>query len=1456
MRNLAVAFVSLFVPALLACGGEVEVQPTVATLTPVRGTVQIRGQEPRGTSRVEPNTSIELAAGALARLDLDVGARVLLGEGALSVDASQRLAVEAGRAFVETRGEPVQLRAGEVSLQTRDAGFSVSRLDGAVSVYVVRGEVGWAGGGDAAGVIGPGEQVDIQGGEARARPLALWEDWTHGWAEAGPADATRPVGVGSLEGRVPEEVGRARWPLVVRRLDVRVRIVRDLAITEIDQVFFNPASESLEGLYRVQVPEGAILSRFAVDREGRLVDGYVRERAQAERAYTQQVYRGSTLDPALLEWDGPGAYRARIYPIGAGETRRVVVRYAEWLGGEGARLYRYPMGAERAPRIQELSIDVDLSEADVTHVRAGLGAAMEEGALRLRLSDVVPRSDFWVELEPEDEAPSVTRAWRSPHVEPVRAPGTRASDDANGERDYWLLPLVLPASLVPASAPAGLDVVVVSDLSAATDRGGLELGRAVVEALGNSLSPEDRVAVVGADLELRPVPGATSTLGPATPDRITALLDGIARMRPSGASDLGASLVAAAGLLEPGRPGVLVYVGDGHVSVGERTGADLAERLARLPEPARLYAVGAGADADLGALRDVTRGGGLSIAVEEHRQGTDAALAILAHARRPVAHRVTLDTGDHVEAVFPRGPVDLVVGDLLTIGGRLTGDPPSEVRVRAVIAGQPVETTLSLETEEAPDGTDLRLRWASARLSNLMLDGASREEVVELGVRHGLITPHTSFYVPSAAELRRMGILATRLMDRPSVNRMALRTEPVSPLARGALAVVMAPLTLSGCGELSDRAEEIAGGGFDGQHAPDSPAPMEPTSSSNAADPSAPPPAEAPPATTPPIVPAEATPEPEPSPDITAVPPRPTRRRPRGRRSGRLDLDSVQQNEPATGAADIRRRLSSLRGPAQRCFRRAASRNPGLVGGRLQVRVTVGTDGRVSAAQIANSTMSDPSVAACVLSLLRQQRFAPRPSPVTVTVPFVFAASGPNLILTQLQTARILVELTRAGIQADAHTARPCSDAAELPLAERRELWRERLRAGQAWPLVRALAITDCEARSWRERRALVQEILRHASNVGAMLAVVNQLGTDAERSYARRLALARVRTPADVRAVRAAFGDEVGEGLIEQVLDEARTPETKVRALRALSQQYPHSFTLRLALVSALDAVGRQAEAGRLAERMRADPVADMGVRTAIGERLVALGQSDEARRAFSEIVEFAPLDELARRRLGDLYRAHGWYDLAYRQYETLRSLRPDDPGVLLLLARAAAGAGRVDEALRLEARVRETQGDGALGRVATLWTSARYAQLMHAASGDADRTEALSRRRRRSGVLSHASALRVSLTFAHPDAQLALWVGMPGYRPSRPTDISPQHGLEVFDLAEQEAGAYRIEVRRTSDGSALAAEAAPVEAVLVVVWDEGRSTEQIRVFPLRFDAGQEARAWSLSGRAITADR
>ena len=219
-----------------------------------------------------------------------------------------------------------------------------------------------------------GERLTLgNDGSAKRTPAVAWDDWTGGLATADPVAQPAPFGLGTVGARPPGDKGKPRFSLVIERLDVRVSVDHDFAITEVDQTFVNPSSDTVEGLFSFRTPVGSVLHKFGVDRDGELVWGKVKESAAAHKQYESNVYQGSTEDPALLAWVAPGVYNARLYPIQAGAKRRVVTRYAEWLSRQGPkadrRLYVYPMAAEGArgslPRIEEMRVSISISSARV-----------------------------------------------------------------------------------------------------------------------------------------------------------------------------------------------------------------------------------------------------------------------------------------------------------------------------------------------------------------------------------------------------------------------------------------------------------------------------------------------------------------------------------------------------------------------------------------------------------------------------------------------------------------------------------------------------------------------------------------------------------------------------------------------------------------------------------------------------------------------------------------------------------------------------------------------------------------------------------------------------------------------------------------------------------------------------------------------------------------------------------
>jgi Ca-activated chloride channel family protein len=298
---------------------------------------------------------------------------------------------------------------------------------------------------------------------------------------------------------------------------------------------------------------------------------------------------------------------------------------------------------------------------------------------------------------------------------------------------------------------------------------------------------------------------------------------------------------------------------------------------------------------------------------------------------------------------------------------------------------------------------------------------------------------------------------------------------------------------------------------------------------------------------------------------------------------------------------------------------------------------------------------------------------------------------------------------------------------------------------------------------------------------------------------------------------------------------------------LRELVAAWPNDLELMLQLLEAYEDAGDIAAARALARKLRRRADATSHVRTLVGEfywrcseREEGAGKArdlEEARRAFGEIVEFAPDDPAARRWLGDLLRSHGWYDEALRQYETLRDLLPDDPTVHLLIATAAQGTGKTEEALRWSEKAAATaapDAQSALELAAQAASSAflawaREDALKAGQKSDAERL-LLRGRKLASSVVGGEGRIRFIMTWEHPELRPVLY-GI--------TRDGPVLGRQMTQLgvAEQLASKEepRVELRLDPEDVARVARLG-AEVVLTAIVGEGTPEQQAVHQRLRF--------------------
>ncbi|UJR84827.1 AgmX/PglI C-terminal domain-containing protein [Sandaracinus amylolyticus] len=1346
MRTLRL---SLALILLVGCGGEHhDPAPTVALVSVVRGTTTLERGDARETvdhpARVEQGATVRTADDGRAALTLDSGAWVLFDRATAGAAQLASLTLAQGRVWVDaSSADETTIETAHGRFASSGAAFAVEIAGGETRVYCGSGEVTYTTP-HGEGRIAQGETLRAGASAADLAPEAMWDDWTGGLADPAHGRLRVVERVGVLAGRMPHELGRARTPLPIRGHEVSAEIRGDLAVTEVVQTFFNARSEALEGEWRMRLPAGAIVQGFAVDTGGGFVDAVVGT-IPVSPGY-QLGWQSRETAGSKLSWDGPERLRARIYPVPPGGTVRVRVRYTEWLDRSGERrTYVYPMRAEgEAPLLGEFVLNVDTRHANAGALRAGMGAADESGRVTLRRSDFRPRADFHLDLYDAE------RAERGSGVVAYRVGGLQTQPAAEGEDDYVLFDVPTAAlASEREETPPGPSIVLLLDVSGATDPEDLEIARGVVEAVLRQLAPGDRVAIRIADVRARAPAGAPEGLVTASDETREQILESLARVELGGATDLGASLRDAAALVAGEGRGAVIYLGDAMPTTGALDATAIRAQLATLDAPPRFFglAIGDGANVDL--LRALF--GEQASAVRDRESAARAVMTVLADASRATLRGISVELGEGVERVYPRGPISIRRGEHLRLVGRLVDTLPTSITIRGQVDGFELERTLPVTSGSVEDEGDVRRRWASARLRELLDADAGREALVDLGVRFGLVTPWTSMGVG----ITENQILA--LIDGFDHDPLGVAWG----LGGGGANVPVTGLT----------SDEL---GWRRRMRRDDP-------SRDASSP-------------------EATW----SSRVSSTPPEPVR---------------GESGDGGLGRASAARALVvGERGPRQ-CYERRSLVRPDLTGD-VTVRVAIEGDGSVRSAEIASTGLGDPDVEQCVITEVRGIRF-PAHGGAQVSVDHTFVFRVPERELG---------------------TRRQCSDASQQALEMRRALWRERLSGSygvsgalSVWRDARA----QCELGNWRARRTLLDMMLEHVGGVAAEVELYRALAGDgAAASYLRRAILRHVRTVQDVYDVRWGLGLDAGVEweIFSRLWWTNDDPAARLALVRRWLEVAPDEMDLRLRLLSLLEQTGAVPEARRVARELRADPLADARVRTAVGEFWLRQENEVEARRVFSEIVEHAPLDPWARRRLGDLYRAHGWADDAYREYGTLARLRPGEGEVLLLLARAAADAHRTDEALRLEQRLGEATEPGVdegAASHARLWTMVRLARLELAAGDDEAMRAAIRRRWREAGVMRDPPDVFVALTWAHPDDAPQLAVHWPGTEDASVFEAatlgSTEHGVRAIRIGEREAGDHVFEVRR-EDRDAIR----DTTAELTIIVRPGTSEQRIVVQPI----------------------
>ncbi|MEW6713401.1 MAG: VIT domain-containing protein, partial [Candidatus Riflebacteria bacterium] len=146
----------------------------------------------------------------------------------------------------------------------------------------------------------------------------------------------------SQEVELKTSLQKNEQPVRLVSVNTEVRIYGYLSETSMTMKFFNPNHRVLEGELYFPLPEGAVVSGYALDIGGDLVDGVAVEKQKAREVFEAEVRKG--VDPGLVEKVKGNNFKTRVYPLNANGSRIVRVTFTDDLReNDGEAIYRLPL---------------------------------------------------------------------------------------------------------------------------------------------------------------------------------------------------------------------------------------------------------------------------------------------------------------------------------------------------------------------------------------------------------------------------------------------------------------------------------------------------------------------------------------------------------------------------------------------------------------------------------------------------------------------------------------------------------------------------------------------------------------------------------------------------------------------------------------------------------------------------------------------------------------------------------------------------------------------------------------------------------------------------------------------------------------------------------------------------------------------------------------------------------
>jgi Ca-activated chloride channel family protein len=582
--------------------------------------------------------------------------------------------------------------------------------------------------------------------------------------------------------------------------DVDYDVTGAIARARVKQQFSNDSAFWAEGIYVFPLPENAAVDHFKMIIGERIIEGQVKERAEAKKTYEQAKAAGKKA--SLIEQQRPNVFTTSLANIAPGEMITVEFEYQQVLEyRDGRYRLRYPMvvgpryhpggnhpmpenpataenQAEQADDVTSVSTQTDLLKNTHNPTRihiqldagvnlAELGSTYHEiqinqtGETRYSIAtigeSIVSDRDFELVWQPELSA--------QPQLSLFTEQGNERGKEQPAGDHYTMLTLLPPDLSYLQEKIQARDMIFVLDISGSMSGTSIEQAKASLLTAIDGLSDIDRFNIIWFN-------DRTGSLFPEVVTASTQYKDYanqfILRLQADGGTEMLPALKLALSKQEKFSPlRQVVFLTDGNIS----NEAELIELIDKQLGDSRLFTIGIGSAPNAYFMRKAAnKGRGTFTYIGDLNEVQEKTATLLKKLETPalVNLQLVIDGNPVLQntiEVFPSIIPDLYAGEPLTLFIR-SREMPKNITLTGDYGNSEWQSSASMK-ESAKNG--ISIAWAREKIASLMdRQHASatdaerqqlRQEVVETALQHHLVSRFTSLVAVDVTPLNDSGML-------------------------------------------------------------------------------------------------------------------------------------------------------------------------------------------------------------------------------------------------------------------------------------------------------------------------------------------------------------------------------------------------------------------------------------------------------------------------------------------------------------------------------------------------------------------------------------------------------------------------------------------------------------------------------------------------------------------------